>query len=356
MTGTRIKVRNLERWRDRHGTTRLYYRVGHGPRTRLRGPDGSPEFWEDYRAAAKQGPQAGGSDTLGWLIQHYYTSAAYKGMRASTRRVRKGILENFCALHGHKRFAQLRPRHLRQIRDGMTDRPDAANSLLKALRQVFKYAVAYDHLESNPVLDVERLKSRNKDGWHTWTAAEVEAFEATHPIGTRPRLALALLLYTGQRRQDVVVMGRQHVRDGWLAVTQQKTNKRLEIAIISELQRIIDASDTGDLNYIVTSFGKPYSPAGFGNWFRVQCDKAGLPQCSAHGLRKAAATRLADLQCTAHQIKSITGHESIQEVERYTKAADQKRLAGQVRDRIENNSPKPFGHYSHPSKKREGNQ
>lgn len=360
MTGTRIKVRNLERWRDRHGTTRLYYRVGHGPRTRLKGPEGSPEFWEDYRAAAKQGPQAGGSDTLGWLVQHYYTSAAYKVMRASTRRVRKGILENFCAVHGHKRFAQLQPHHLRQIRDGMTDRPDAANSLLKALRQVFKYAVAYDHLESNPVLDVERLKSRNKDGLHAWAPQEIEAFEAAHPVGTRARLALALLLCTGQRRGDVVGMGRQHVRDGWMTVTQQKTGKRLAIPILTELQRIIDASETGDLTYLVTSFGKPYTAAGFGNWFRVQCNKAGLPQCSAHGLRKACASRLAELGFSTQEIKSITGHESLSEVERYTKAADQKRLAARVRDGIENKNgppnPKPFSHSSQTLEKRKADQ
>ena len=356
MTGTRIKVKHLERWRDRHGTTRLYYRVGHGARTRLRGPQGSPEFWEDYRAAAKHESQAGDSYTLGWLIQQYYTSAAYKGMRASTRRVRKGILERFCEQHGHKRFAQLQPRHLRRIQDEKAHTPDAANSLMKALRQVFKFAVGQDHVESNPVVEIGRLKSPNKDGIHSWTLGEVEAFEATHEIGTRPRLALALLLYTVQRRADVATMGRQHVRDGWMTVTQQKTGKRIEIPVLTELQRIIDASETGDLTYLVTSFGKPYTSAGFGNWFRVQCDAAGLPQCSAHGLRKAATSRLADLGCSAWEVKSITGHESISEVERYTKAADQKRLATQVRDRIENRNPNPFEHSSHPSEKREGEQ
>ena len=125
MTGTRIRVKNVERWRDRHGKVRLYYRVYPGPRISLRGPEGSSEFWEDYLAAAgdaKKEPE--GPASLRWLVQRYYTSAAYKGMRASTRRVRCSILDRFCDSHGHKRFAQLQPRHLREIRDGMADRPE----------------------------------------------------------------------------------------------------------------------------------------------------------------------------------------------------------------------------------------
>ncbi len=335
MSGTRITVENLEQWRDRHGKMRLYHRVDHGPRTALRGPVGSAEFWEDYHAAAGAGASPVGPNTLGWLVQQYYTSAAYKQLGTQTRRVRRGILDRFCKKDGGKRFARLEAHHLRKMRDEMVDRPDAANSLLKALRQVFKYAVSYGLVKSNPLLEVERLKSRNKDGLHAWTPQEIETFETAHPIGTRARLALALLLCTGQRRGDVVGMGRQHVRDGWMAVTQEKTGKRLAIPILTELQGIIDASETGDLTYLVTSFGKPYTAAGFGNWFRVQCDAAGLPKCAAHGLRKAAASRLAELGFSTQEIKSSTGHESLSEVERYTKAADQKRLAERVRRGIE---------------------
>ena len=175
--------------------------------------------------------------------------------------------------------------------------------------------------------DVEKLTSKNKDGFHAWTLEEVEQFEKTHALGTKARLAFALLLFTGQRRGDVVVMGRQHVKDGWIKVRQEKTGKKIEIPILVELQRIIDATPTGDLTYLVTDYNKPFTPAGFGNRFRNSCGTAGLPQCSAHGLRKAAAAKLAELGCTAHEIMAITGHESIQEVERYTKAAEQKLLA-----------------------------
>jgi site-specific recombinase XerD len=87
---------------------------------------------------------------------------------------------------------------------------------------------------------------------------------------------------------------------------------------------------------LVTASGKPFSPAGFGNWFRQVCDEAGLPgKCAAHGLRKAAARRLAEAGCTAHQIMSITGHKTLREVTRYTESADRRGLAVAAMSKLE---------------------
>ncbi|PDT79917.1 hypothetical protein CO676_30650 [Sinorhizobium sp. BJ1] len=175
------------------------------------------------------------------------------------------------------------------------------------------------------------ITPQSGDGYHSWTEEEVAAFEERHPIGTKARLALALMLYTSQRRSDVVLFGKQHVTNGWLKFTQQRNRNRkpitLEIPIHPELQSVIDASPRGDLTFLVTEFNRPFTANGFGNWFRKRCNEAGLPHCSSHGLRKAAASRLADRGATEHQIMSITGHTTSKEVTRYTKAANQKRLA-----------------------------
>jgi len=338
---TRVHIKHLERFKDRHGKVRLYYRIGKGVRTPLRSPEGSPEFWEDYQDAAngivhtKVKYQRAEAGTLRWLVESYYTSAAFKGLQDCTKAARRGILEHFCENHGTKRYAHLQSKHIRKIRDGMADRPEAANGLLKALRQVFKHALEYDFVDVNPGTQISNLKPNNKNGFHAWSIEEVEQFKAAHPIGTKPRVAMSLLLYTGQRRSDVVTMGRQHVRDGWMDVTQQKTGKKLSIPVLDELKAVLDAGPTGDLTYLVTQYDKPFTSNGFGNWFRRQCDAAGLPQCSAHGLRKAAASGLAEKGCSTHEIMSITGHDSLQEVQRYTKAAEQKQLAERVRFRID---------------------
>ena len=112
-----------------------------------------------------------------------------------------------------------------------------------------------------------------------------------------------------------------------MSVRQQKTGAELAIPVHTELQTIITATTTGQMTFLITELGKPFTPAGFGNWFRDRCDEAGLSHCSAHGLRKAAARRLAEAGCTANEIAAVTGHASLREIARYTKAADQKRLA-----------------------------
>src|SRR5262249_36813994 len=157
---------------------------------------------------------------------------------------------------------------------------DAANNRLKTIRRVFVWALENDHVIANPARDVSLLRRVSEDH-HTWTVEEVEQYERRHLIGTKARLALALLLYTGTRRSDVVLLGRQHVRRGWLKFKQQKNRDRhpvtTEIPILPPLQKIIDATPTGDLTFLVTGKGgRPFAAAGFGNWFRDQCDEAGL--------------------------------------------------------------------------------
>jgi len=122
-------------------------------------------------------------------------------------------------------------------------------------------------------------------------------------------------------------MGRQHIRNGMLHVKQAKTGAELWIPVTPELQQIIDASPVNQLTFITTELGKPFHSNGFSNWFRLKCDEAGLHHCSAHGLRKACARRLADALCTQHEIAAITGHASLKEVVRYTKGSNQRLLA-----------------------------
>lgn len=175
------------------------------------------------------------------------------------------------------------------------------------------------------------LKPKNKGGFHTWNVDEVERFEAEHPIGTKTRLALALLAYTGARRSDVVQLGKQHVREGRLRFTAHKNRNRaprvIDIPVLPELEAVIDASPTGDMTFLLTEFGKPYTAAGFGNWFARQCRAVGLNHCSAHGLRKAGATIAAENGATTSQLMAIFGWATAKEAEPYTKAAKRRRLA-----------------------------
>ena len=222
------------------------------------------------------------------------------------------------------------------LRDRKLAYPEGANNRVKAIRAVFKWAVRKKGPEGtplvshNPARDVPYLKSNNPAGYHTWTVEEVRRFEQRHAIGAKARLALALLLFTGQRRSDITRLGRQHVRDGKISFTQFKGRnrkpKRLVLPILPALQRTIDASPTGEMTFLVNDLGRPFTDAGFGNWFRDRCLEAGVPG-RAHGLRKAGATIAANNGATAHQLMAIFGWDTLKMAEAYTCAADQERLA-----------------------------
>jgi integrase len=261
------------------------------------------------------------------LVVSYYRSPEFRGLKPSTRRLRRNIIEQFRAAHGEKPLKGLRREHVKDIIGAKAHVPESANHLLKAtLRVILDYAVDLDMIASNPATNVKKYKSQG-DGHHSWSEAEIAQFESRHPIGSRARLALALGLYTAQRKGDCIRMGHQHVNGDSIAVRQEKTGTVLIIPIHPELKDVLNSVPRTNMTFIVTEHGAPFSAAGFGNWFRICCNEAGLSHCSFHGLRKAAATRLANAGCSTDQVKAITGHKSLAEVARYTRAADQQRLA-----------------------------
>ena len=322
---------------DRHGNVRLYARPPGGKKTRLRDPVGSPAFMAAYHAALAAGDKPGRKRTVPGsfraLCDAYFGSPTFRALDVSTRNWRRRALERVAIEHGDKPAALLEPKHVRELRDDLAETPGAANSRLKAMQALYRFGLQAGVVQRDPTKDVERIRYKVA-GHHSWTIAEVAAYEARWPIGTRQRLALALLLYTAGRREDVVRIGPAQLRGGRLRFTQAKNEDRapveMDIPVHDDLAAAIAATVTGTKTFLVTSFGKPFTAPGFGNAFRDWCNAAGLPHCSAHGLRKATATRLAERGASAHMIQAITGHKSLAEVERYTAAARGALLADQA--------------------------
>jgi integrase len=343
---------------DRHGKGRVRFRKG-GFTTYLTGTPWSEDFMRQYAAAADgvkaQARNIGAARTVAGTVNAFVaayldvrSSSPFKTAAAETQRTRRNILENFRKAYGDKpvfrtdnsgrRTMLLTREHVQRIVNEKAATPFAQRNFLNTLRAMFKWAAKEGRIPYDPTLGVTREKVKTT-GYKTWSEDHIGRFEAKHPIGTKARLAFAFLLYTGQRRGDVVRIGRQHVYNGVLTIDQGKTEggeeAHLEIPVHPKLQEIIDATPTvGVKTFLVTHFGKAYSAPGFGNWFRELCDQAECPDVSAHGLRKATARRLAEIGCSANQIASITGHASLSEVQRYTRAADRKRMAREAMSKL----------------------
>src|SRR5262249_10014166 len=159
----------------------------------------------------------------------------------------------------------------------------------KSIRHFIRWCETRKLIGSDPTSGI-RIKPPKSDGHHTWSEDEIAQFEAVYPDGSKARLAIALGLYTARRRSDVIRMGRQHIRNGVVAVPERKSGAPWAIPGQSELQAIMAAPPIGHLMLLTTESGKSYGGDNFSNQFRAWRAAAGLPQaCVFHGLRKAAA-------------------------------------------------------------------
>lgn len=352
--------------RDRHGNVRIYFRKKGEKKVRLRPRLGSAAFWREYRLcragnhpaqlARKAKAKADASKqvesqidptceapikdkrSLAWLCQTYFGDAEFLMLTEDTRTRRIRLLREFCITkkRGKLPFALMKARHVRRYRDELADRPHAANARIKAFRAIFNRAVEDELMEHNPALLVKYLRPKST-GYHTWTVEEVQQYATRHPLGSKAFLALALFLFTGGRRSDVHRLGRQMVRAGraheewskWIRFPVLKDGDDLhEIPFHPVLEEIIGLSPTGDLTFLVSNRGTPFTKESLGNKMREWCDEADLPHCSAHGLRKAGATILAEHGATTKEIMAIYKWENLKQAEHYTRAAERRRLSG----------------------------
>jgi integrase len=337
---TKVELPYIKAYKDRHGKRRHYYRRPGCPVMRLPGEPGSSEFLEAYKAATESAPREIGVDrnkpgSFGALIAVYYKSADFKNLKESTRHTRRNDVERFRKQHGEMSVKAIQRKHITAMLDAIEAQSKSSKSLRRILGVLMTLAQERGWRDDNPMVGMRRQR-KPTEGFRAWSEEDIAKFEEAHQTGSRERLALALLLYTGQRRSDVVTMGRQHVKDGKIRVVQQKTGTELWIKLHSRLKAEIAAAPKDHLTFLTTQYGKPFSAAGFTNWFTEKADKAGLPENSTpHGLRKAAARRLAEAGCTEKQIMAVTGHKSLSEVTHYTASADQEKLAGEAIDRVE---------------------
>jgi integrase len=333
----------VKQYRDSAGNWINQYRRG-GKLIRLpNGRNFSEGWWEAYYEAERQflagevrqvGQTRTTPNSVDAALVGYYRSTAFRNLAANSQRAfRQSLERDFRPTYGDARIGHLRTKHVIDIiAEKAETSPTGARLLLSAIRSFCAYCVSVELIAQNPTAGIKgpRVKS---DGHHTWTDAQIAQFEEHHPIGSLARLAEGLHIFTAQRSSDVQRMGPQHIRDGVLGITQQKTGTAVAIPVHPELQCILDAVPrTTELTFLHAAAGKRFTDYN-GRW-REWVKAAGLPkECVPHGLRKAAARRLAEAGCTAHEIMAITGHKTLAEVQRYTDKVEMMRLARQAVDR-----------------------
>lgn len=279
--------------------------------------------------------------TIRQTVDAFYESSAFRKGGPRTRAWKRYELEAFCATEwkfgrtfGDLPIASLTFGHVDAVVVAKLDRPGACQSFVRVLRALIKFAIKAGIPIDDPTYGIE-LPSLNPRGFRMWTEEEIAIFEAKYPIGTMERRVLALALFSALRRQDLVILGRQHIHHGAIYICPEKTRMTtgvfLVIPIHPELARVLAAVPESQKTFLQNPFGRasrPFKPNHLTNWFAAACHAAGLPKgLCLHGLRKAACRRLAEAGCTVHEIMAISGHRTLRQVERYTMTVSWEKLA-----------------------------
>lgn len=336
----RLLPPNVTDFRDRHGKQRLRFRKAGFPSYYFKAPFGTEAFREEYRQCMDSRPPVGVERTVPGsitdLIARYYRGQEFTNGGPATQLKNRGILEGFREAHGAKMVATIQFEHIDAIlATKASEFPAAARNLRKQLRRLFAFAVKCRMRPDNPVEHTAAVKQPKDAGWKAWSEDDIAAYQTRWPLGTTARLALEIMLWTGNRKSDALKLGRQHIKNGAFHLRQQKGNKPLILPIAPALaEAILAMPENGQLALITTEYGKPFSVKGFGDRMRKWCDAAGLHDRSAHGLRKTISERMALAGAGNPGIKSITGHSGNSEVALYTKSVDQERLAKETMRRL----------------------
>jgi integrase len=347
---------HLHREVTRHGKPVWYVRVKRGSRVRIRADFGTLEFDAEYHSAVAGALTAapkragGGTGTLSWLIDRYRETPAWISLSLATRRQRENILRQVVDKAGGEPFAKVTAAAIAAGRDRRGATPFQAKHFLDTMRGLFAWALDAQFVKVNPAAGVKYPTLRSGPGFPIWTRDDVSAFMARWPLGTRQYVWLALLLYTGLRRGDVVRLGKQHVRDGVAYLETEKTKTPVALPMLAPLREALDAGPIGDLTFIVGADGEPFSSKEiFANEFKKACRAAGVNK-SAHGLRKLAATVAATNGATASELNAIFGWSGTRMAGHYTQSADRARLSqGAMAKLID--VPQAFSpHRPHPTK------
>ena len=324
---------HLQRHKTRHGKFIWVVQVGHGPLIRINEEYGTPEFMAAYHAALnlpaqpikRRAPQTT-AGSLEWLWMMYRQSGAWKKLKPPTKKQRENIMLHVLKASGSVPAAAINKKSIQQALKDRADTPFQAKNFLQTMRQLYTWAVSENHVAADPTASLKVDKPKT-GGFPEWTYDEILQYERRWPLGTRERVMLDVYCYTGLRRGDAARVGKQHVRGGVISLQTEKTGTWVHIPLLPVLRRTLDAGPTGDLSFIVTPAGKPYKKEALGNAFKTACVAAGILDKSAHGLRKAAATRAAEGGATVHQLMAIFGWTNVEQAELYTRAANRKHLA-----------------------------
>ncbi|WP_246272931.1 tyrosine-type recombinase/integrase [Oricola thermophila] len=326
------------------GRYRYRVRVDGDPKTKIRiyAEPGHEDFHRQYLAARtgeRQKPVKRASEyatprSLGWLVasylEHLERAVEAGTMSHKTLKKKRNLL---APLMRHTDVHMFVSRgKWQRWQDERSATPAQADAFIMAARGMYNWALKREYVRENPVVGIEKIY-RDGPGAQPWKADDVRKFYARHKLGSKPHVAMTVLLWTGCRIEDLIILGREHecVLDGVEALRWtplKKGSTEVTVPIFPPLKDATRAPTVQGRTYVLGQGGNPYSSGdSMSAMFKRWCKDADLGHLSAHGVRKGLAELLAELGCSQYGIMSILGHSEAKTSEVYTRRVERWRLA-----------------------------
>lgn len=193
-----------------------------------------------------------------------------------------------------------------QLRDKIAEKsPRNAIEAVKVMKLIFECARDHDLIDRNPAKGISPPANYVAEPHRSWSMDEIQKFKR----GARAiwRRAMMVLLYTGQRRGDVINMRRDLIRDGMIEVVTNKTGAKVYIPIHADLvEELSEPLPVGSLYLIAGAGGRPMTPDYLSHGLQKECRRIGIkPNPPLHGLRKNAVMALIEADLLPRNVRAL---------------------------------------------------
>ena len=304
----KVKLSDINKVRVK-GRTYYYFGRGKGA-VRLPDDPNSPEFLAmvaDLADPKNRRP----ADTVATLADTYSGSPEFDNLAHETRRVYLGILKR---IQSHKIGTMpleaaddpRSRRHFMRWRNEMRSTPRRADLSMAVLKRLFSFGIDQGLMSYNPVSAVGRL-SKGTRAEIVWTDDQIDLALGGFP--TILAQAVALALWTGQRKADILGLRWKDIDGEYIRITQSKTGAKVSIYLTHRLRSILDAIEKVGPLVLTNSLGRPWTSSGFDSSWKKAMASAAITGVTFNDLRGTAENRLRESGCTEAECYSITGRQ-----------------------------------------------
>lgn len=216
---------------------------------------------------------------------------------------------------------QVMPKHIAAYKVSLSETPSMANRIISFLRMVFRYALEWQLVDSNPCIGIRRYPERARERY-----ISDDEFSAilSH---CKPHIQQIFLMsyLTGQRIGDVLAIKLADVTDKGIFFTQEKTGARLIVAATDDVLQLIQSimgnrpkSEYGRL-FASTRAGKPIAYTTAKEAFAAARKLAGIEDVTIHDIR---AKSLTDAKRQGLDAQKLSGHTDARMTDRYIRARE----------------------------------